>query len=530
MYFKTFSLISRNAKFLRMYSVVRPTGALLSALLGQLEVPNVVLEREPEITTDPRGIALDEDGIRCIQAAGMYDRIHSQIALCHKMFFISAFLVGADGKTGTNYEETWVALNWHITLPTPKTHPDFPLWQLGYTPEDVYDAFFPPNFRFLCNPARPSVCGRFGLPGDRLWRFEFVVGSAEDPARMATDEETSKIIHPYITHPGSKYGLRHDIRFPTDCIETLRSRPFNFLARSCNYWALNRVLIVGDAAHVFPPFGGQGITSGFRDATGLAWRLCHLYRNPKTDHQKLLRGWYLERKQQLEHSLAATIRNGEFVTNSNFFKAFFRDWVLWAMQLVPSWKRRTDKAGRATTRYHHLPGLPFLPEYGGGVNLAQVYARPLDGPADAVTFTDDLIFGRNKKGIVQLLIIVDKASQVGIAVEEAEGVPELFGDLVREGEATLLVNDLAATSNDVHGRRGWIVARVASGDEFAREKKLCGSRPSPANYNAWRIRDELKANAKYVLVRADKFVFAACINREELEVALLSLPECLHGH
>lgn len=59
-----------------------PTGMLLSALLGQLEVPNVVLERDTEITTDPRGIALDEDGIRNIQAIDMYDRVHSQIALC----------------------------------------------------------------------------------------------------------------------------------------------------------------------------------------------------------------------------------------------------------------------------------------------------------------------------------------------------------------------------------------------------------------------------------------------------------------
>lgn len=38
-------------------------GALLSAFLGQMKVPNVILEQEPDITTDPRGIALDEDGI-----------------------------------------------------------------------------------------------------------------------------------------------------------------------------------------------------------------------------------------------------------------------------------------------------------------------------------------------------------------------------------------------------------------------------------------------------------------------------------
>jgi 2-polyprenyl-6-methoxyphenol hydroxylase-like FAD-dependent oxidoreductase len=59
-----------------------PTGALLSALLGQLRIFNVVLEREPEITTDPRGIALDEDGIRMLQAIGVYDQIYTEIGSC----------------------------------------------------------------------------------------------------------------------------------------------------------------------------------------------------------------------------------------------------------------------------------------------------------------------------------------------------------------------------------------------------------------------------------------------------------------
>lgn len=56
-----------------------PTGAILSAYLGQMSVPNVVLEREAEITTDPRGIALDEDGIHFLQGAGIYDSIFSEI-------------------------------------------------------------------------------------------------------------------------------------------------------------------------------------------------------------------------------------------------------------------------------------------------------------------------------------------------------------------------------------------------------------------------------------------------------------------
>lgn len=59
-----------------------PVGAMLSAYLGRMGIRNVVLEREPEITTDPRAIALDEDGIRLLQGLGIYDKIYSEIGTC----------------------------------------------------------------------------------------------------------------------------------------------------------------------------------------------------------------------------------------------------------------------------------------------------------------------------------------------------------------------------------------------------------------------------------------------------------------
>ena len=59
-----------------------PTGAMLSAQLGRLGIMNVVLDREPGITEDPRGIALDEDGIRLLQSLGLYDAIYTEIGSC----------------------------------------------------------------------------------------------------------------------------------------------------------------------------------------------------------------------------------------------------------------------------------------------------------------------------------------------------------------------------------------------------------------------------------------------------------------
>lgn len=142
---------------------------------------------------------------------------------------------------------------------------------MGHTPEQVYEAFFPADFRFLCNPSRPAVCGRFGLRQDRMWRFEFVVWPAEDGTDMASEESLERIVRPYFTRPGSEYGyvlnraatgydlidfidsVPYDVSFPKDCIETLRARPFRFSARSCNVWALGRTMLCGDSAHVFPP-------------------------------------------------------------------------------------------------------------------------------------------------------------------------------------------------------------------------------------------------------------------------------------
>jgi 2-polyprenyl-6-methoxyphenol hydroxylase-like FAD-dependent oxidoreductase len=63
-----------------------PTGTLLSALLGTFGIPNVVLEREAAITEVPQGIALDEDGIRQLQAVSIYNKVYSEIGSCERSF------------------------------------------------------------------------------------------------------------------------------------------------------------------------------------------------------------------------------------------------------------------------------------------------------------------------------------------------------------------------------------------------------------------------------------------------------------
>ncbi|KAL7940891.1 hypothetical protein V8C42DRAFT_205788 [Trichoderma barbatum] len=608
-----------------------PTGAMVSVLLSQYSIPHVVLEKESEVNADPRGIALDEDGIRYLQACGIYEKIFTEIGqcmgnfrfigkdhhdlsrkpfmmmdystteggtghpgfMCHKQpciekhlrsqittlgvaeMYLGArvtsiwededwvyarytntsnqdrtvrgkFLVGADGKTGFTrkqyleprgitldqargmpYEEEWVALNWKISLPSPETHPNFPLWEKGYTPQQVYDEFFPTDFRFMCNHIRPAVCGRFGLDSDRLWRFEFLVRPGEDPVHMAKPNQIAKVVHPYITHPGSRYRLKtKQIPYPLDCVEVLRCRPFRFSARSCNKWSIGRAILCGDAAHVFPPFGGQGIASAFRDAISLVWRLriatSDSSRDKNTlDYQTLLQGWYLERKQQLDKSLRSTVENGNYVTESSHAKVFLRDWYLWLIQLVPSWKHWLQlgnrRDGMIRYQWQEGMGMAFLPRFGGGGNFPQVYAVPVTNTQrnERVLFTDDVIFSPQKQGLFQVVVILQLHTNVDSVETALQGLQDISNGALRDGEATVFLDSTQAALCDLKGRH---IYRLATATEFADDRVLSAGRPKPKGYDLHRMSKEVK-NKTFVILRPDRFIFAVCDTRSDLVYA-----------
>jgi hypothetical protein len=200
---------------------------------------------------------------------------------------------------------------------------------------------------------------------------------------------------------------------------------------------------------------------------------------------------------------------------------------MWAIQLVPSWRREVSKGSRAQgmTRYQYQPGLAFVEHMGGGLLLPQVYAFGFR--SRKIHFTDDLIFAPAKQGLFQLLILPTGTDEIEQLTTGLEAVEEASRGLLFADEATVLVQSTKASMLPLDIKIPQEVARIATGDEFAEHETLCKGRPLPVGYDELRMSKEVQQQ-KYVVVRPDMFVFAACNNVVELEQAVSRLPGALH--
>ena len=125
---------------------------------------------------------------------------------------------------------------------------------LMHAPLEDFD-FSPPAWQ-LCDPARPTTLVPGG-PGRR--RFEFMRLPTETVDELNEAETAWNLLAPWGITPATAKLERHTV--------------YTFQARWCDTWRKGRLLLAGDSAHLMPPFAGQGMCSGLRDAFALAWRL-----------------------------------------------------------------------------------------------------------------------------------------------------------------------------------------------------------------------------------------------------------------
>lgn len=103
----------------------------------------------------------------------------------------------------------------------------------------------------------------------------------------------------------------------------IRIATYTFRSRSARAWRQGRVFLAGDAAHEMPPFLGQGMCSGIRDASNLAWKL-DLVLSGRTG-ESLLDTYQLERAPHVEKITKKAIELGRLQTIRDVEKARARD-------------------------------------------------------------------------------------------------------------------------------------------------------------------------------------------------------------
>lgn len=357
-----------------------PVGAALANLLGRHGVRALAIDASNEIFTKPRAIALDNEALRILQYAGVRDgefatvgipqvQYHSPLfgrfakinsaavidghpmlvtfyqpeleaLLRHKAAayaqirtelgstlesFVddgqgvtatvraadgtrravrSRYLVGADGANsfvrrtlGLDFEGETFAQDWLIV-----------------DARDVPDPI--DHVEFICDPRRPSP--HMVAPGGRQ-RWEFMLQPGEDRAEMEKPETIRRLLAPWCD---------------TSKITIERTAVYRFHAREAATFSKGRVFLVGDAAHITPPFAGQGLVAGLRDVANLAWKLAWVL-DGRAD-AAILASYDQERRPHARKIIDLARFLGSLVMPSNRVKAFLIHGLMSAARLVPA--------------------------------------------------------------------------------------------------------------------------------------------------------------------------------------------------
>ncbi|PJE99423.1 3-(3-hydroxyphenyl)propionate hydroxylase [Streptomyces carminius] len=165
---------------------------------------------------------------------------------------------------------------------------------------------FDPNNLQICDPARPRTAASAG-PGHRRWEFMRLEG--ESVEELDTPESAWRLLGMFDLTPENATLLRHAV--------------YTFRSRWAERWRSGRMLIAGDAAHVMPPFAGQGMCSGIRDAANLAWKLDLVLRGQADD--TVLDTYVAERSRHVQHAIRMSVDLGKVICQLDPAAAADRD-------------------------------------------------------------------------------------------------------------------------------------------------------------------------------------------------------------
>ena len=158
----------------------------------------------------------------------------------------------------------------------------------------------------VCDPARPTTVVSGGK-GRRRWEFMRLPGESVEEHNNA--ETAWQLLAPWDITPQNATLERHAL--------------YTFKARWADSWRDGRLLLAGDAAHQMPPFAGQGLCAGVRDAVNLAWKL-DLVLSGRAE-QCLLDTYTSERLPHVQSTIQFSVELGKIICISDPEAAHMRD-------------------------------------------------------------------------------------------------------------------------------------------------------------------------------------------------------------
>ena len=196
----------------------------------------------------------------------------------------SKYVIGCDGARSTTRDQMGSVLD-----------------NLGFTQKwAVVDLILRKNKNKLpdrtiqySNSERPATyCRNVG----KRRRWEFAIQDNEDEEEILSDEYIWNFLKPWL-NPKDAYLERKAI--------------YIFQSAIARKWRKGRIFIAGDAAHLMPPFMGQGMCAGIRDVSNLAWKISWCIKN--NHNEKFLDTYQSERFSNAKEYIETTMRMGEFV-------------------------------------------------------------------------------------------------------------------------------------------------------------------------------------------------------------------------
>jgi 3-(3-hydroxy-phenyl)propionate hydroxylase len=184
------------------------------------------------------------------------------------------------------------------------------------TPEPVFSYY-------VCDPERPGFATR--VPLNEI-RMDFLVRENERTDVIETKEFIDKLLSQFID---------------PKTVTVTRAAVFTFHSKVAARWRHGRVFLLGDAAHLMPPFMGQGLCSGIRDALNLTWKLAQVRRGAAGE--ALLDTYERERRPHVVTMIKATLMMGRVFLSRSRFVASVRNGLL-------RWGYKHSKGARSFIR------------------------------------------------------------------------------------------------------------------------------------------------------------------------------------